>query len=212
MRPPPISSTRGAGSPKQEDMEEMTSLNDLNSSKTSIKSYDTKSMNDRADSNGVLSIVKNGRFALYLLSYFLVSAGISSVYMHFQAYAVSSGIDRHQSNYLITAIGVAGVLGRCSSGFILYFIKVSSLTMYIMYLMLTGLVTVTLPAYGVTYTGCMAFAVSFGFFGNAYQTFCGPITVEFVGTGNLPMAFGIAMMVGGTSYLLAPPLTGRELE
>ena len=155
-------------------------------------------------------LFRNVRFILYCTSYFFVCAGISSVYMHLQAFAVSSGVERHQSNLLITIMGFGGVISRASSGFILHRCEFSNIVMFTVCMFVSGIAAIFLPLYGSTYSGFVVFAVVFGCFGNIYQTFCGPITIHLVGIDDFPVAYGVLLMTGGTSYLLSPPLTGID--
>ena len=150
----------------------------------------------------------NVRFAIFCVSFFCASAGVSSVYMHLQAFAVTSGIDKHKSNMLVSVIGVSSIVGRAASGFIVHFLKLPTLAIYILYMALAGAATVLLPLYGHEYAHLAVFSAIFGMCGTSYNAFTMPITIQLVGVQRLEMAFGVLMLFCGISYLLGPPITG----
>ena len=160
------------------------------------------------DKTSCLKLLTNRRFVMYCICYFTACSSVSSIYMHFQAYAFLAGIERHDSNLLATIMGVGVILGRFTSGFIIYCCNLSSIALYVVYAIIAGFVTVTLPFYATEYTGFLIYSVIFGYFGSVYQTFSGPLTQKFVGVENLAVAYGIVLTIGGVSYLLSPPLTG----
>ena len=196
----------------KEECVEMVNLNHFEDKKDIVISKSGRNKRSTIGESiySYLILFRNKKFSLYCISYFGACAGVASVYMHLQAFAVQSGIDRHRTNHFVTVMGLGGVIGRFSSGFLLRICKLSNLVMYIIYMVIAGTATCTLPFYATDYIGFMVFSSIFGYFGNLYQVFCGPLTQKFVGVENLAIAFGILLLIGGTSYLLSPPLTGKD--
>ena len=104
-------------------------------------------------STTVFRLMKNTKFLLYCLSYFFVCAGLSSVYMHLIAFSAHTGVGQYESNYLVTIMGITGIIGRATSGFTLYYFKIRTINMYIAYMATAGIATVCLPTYCINFTG-----------------------------------------------------------
>ena len=167
---------------------------------------------DDKDEKQKSNLFSNVRYLLFCSSFFCATGALSSVYTHLQASATNAGISRQNVNMLITMVGIGGIIGRLSSGFIIYFTNLSCISLYILYTAIAGIATILLPLYGHSYIKLVIFASIFGFCGTSYNVFTAPIAIKLVGIEELPMAYGFMAFIGGISFLLGPPLTGKSTK
>ena len=148
------------------------------------------------------------KFVIFCASIFISSLGLSSVYLHLPAFAISKGATKDEASFLISIIGGLSIMSRLFTGVAGNDKNIDNVILYIGTFGIAGIVTLLFPLVGDAYWGRISYSVFFGFYGSCFNVLLAPITVELVGLTFLTTAFGIEMVVCGLGYLLGPPLAG----
>ncbi|XP_076471020.1 monocarboxylate transporter 12-like isoform X2 [Babylonia areolata] len=142
------------------------------------------------------------------LNQMMMTAGFTTSFNFFPAYAESVGVSFEDLPYLYTAYGIGLLLARVAGG-ILFTLFPNLLLKGLFFVELVfSLAEGFLPLYGISFqslfaeriVSCLAYGPS--------MFLVGPLLVQHMGPKNLPMAFGIVMLCCGVGSIAGPPIAG----
>ncbi|KAK2154328.1 hypothetical protein LSH36_271g07064 [Paralvinella palmiformis] len=149
------------------------------------------------------------RFIVFCLSIFLSGLGLSTVYLHLPAFAISKGSSKEEASLYVSVIGGVSIMSRIFTGLAGNDKNIDNVVLYLGTFGIAGICTLLFPYVGAVYWGRVVFSVAFGFYGSCFNVLLTPITIEIVGLSFLTTAFGAEMVLCGLGYLLGPPLAGN---
>lgn len=168
----------------------------------------------RCSSDGIVFLSRHEdglavcRFVIFCCSIFLAGLGLSTVYLHLPAYAISKGASKEEASLYVSIIGGLSITSRIFTGLAGNDKNIDNIVLYLGTFGIAGVFTLLFPQVGHIYWGRVVFSVAFGYYGSCFNVLLTPITVELVGLTFLTTAFGVLMVLCGTGYLLGPPLAG----
>ncbi|KAG1686316.1 Monocarboxylate transporter 14 [Nymphon striatum] len=158
-----------------------------------------------------LDLLKNPLILLIVTSSSLAMLGFFVPYVYIPKNAENKGIDPSLSVYLISVIGIANTFGRLMCGIMADKISNSSLILYTLSLILSGISLLIYPLAN-SMAGMAALCALFGFFISAYITLTPAILIDILGISKLPTAFGIVCLFRGIFSIIGPPAAGAVFD
>lgn len=147
-------------------------------------------------------------FFILAANLFLVDVGLSCVYVHFPAFAISQGTSSSKASYLIIAMGLGNIICWLLMGVMINGIKSRTFYIYIFSCLLAGIVSFVCPMICQYYDGQIIFAFLFSLFGNSYIALMYPLMEDLFGLQGKNRALGVGSVVCGMGMLVGPPLGG----
>ena len=142
------------------------------------------------------------------LCMFCYCFGTYVIFLHFPNYSVHQGSTTVQASFLVSVIGVLGVIGRVLTGITANNEKIDDILLYAGAMGVVGLATLLLPLYSGSYAGQAAYSAIFGLYFGCCYVLTGSVNIKFVGVEGMPIATGIEFFCGGIGSLVGPVLAG----
>ena len=155
-----------------------------------------------------LPVFKNKNFLVLCLNNCLFLFGLSIVYVHLCAYAMSLGYSADQAAMLFSGLGVANFLGRIVFGLLAHIPQISSISLYTVAFFLTGILTVLCSCL-VSYASLMIYAVLFGFLSASLGTLLSQLILDFVGLEQVASGYGYILVFEALGTLPGAPVAGK---
>lgn len=152
-----------------------------------------------------LSLLFDPIFVLFSVSNFLTSIGFYIPYVYTVAMSEELGVTN--SEYLISIIGGANLVGRIVLGFISDKPWVNRLLAYNLCLTIAGIST-AMSVLCWEFWGLAMYATTFGFTIGAYVGLTSVVLVDLLGLEKLTNAFGLLLLFQGIASLIGPPFAG----
>ena len=152
---------------------------------------------------------KKKGYLMLCFNNFLWCCGISVLYLHLTALAESEGIDSDRSAYLLSALGIANLIGRFAYGFIAHHPKINIIVLYGVSFCVAGLF-VCLTPFCKTFAGIMSAAVLFGLFSGCFGTLLVSILIQILGLRRFANGYGCLLLFEAAGQLIGGPLAGKH--
>ena len=155
-------------------------------------------------------LMTNKRFIFLASSCVLSLFGVSVFSSHMPAYAVTeAGLDAFQVPPLLSAMGLAGFLSRIILGFLMKSPRVSTLSLFILFNLLGGVVVACIPA-TKTFAGMFVLSSLFGVSFAANGPVLSRLLIIYTRLELFPIAYGYAMIACGFGFILGAPCAGKN--
>ncbi len=140
----------------------------------------------------------------------LFTFGMSVVYTHISAYAHSMQLGMHSGDVMISALGVANLLGRIGLGIFgqLDFVDVPLLFMASYFI--AGLAIVVCGMW-ITLPGVAISVITFGFFSGAFGPLLSEVACIIVGVARFNHGYGYLMLFMALGTALGAPAAGEYI-
>ena len=153
-------------------------------------------------------LLRNPKFALFLVHTVLVSIGFAIIFVHMGAFTITKGISEDKAAILYSMLGVGSTTARSLSGLLAQVKCIGPKKLHFTGISLLGTTTLLFPL-GKTYLMFGASATCIGIFHAANGGLPVVITVELVGVDNLATAFGYVSIACGIGSVLGGPFSGE---
>ncbi|KAJ2951046.1 hypothetical protein O0L34_g5422 [Tuta absoluta] len=150
------------------------------------------------------SLFKSPTFVLLALSGFFTMLGFFVPYQYVTSRAKENGIDKDQAVFLISAIGIANIVGRIACGLVSSMPKISPLWLYNIALSIGGIVTM-FSGYCFNVYFQYGYAAIFGLAVASFASLRSILCVEYIGLERLTNCFGLFLLFQGFGALLGVP-------
>ncbi|KAG9346379.1 hypothetical protein JZ751_006690 [Albula glossodonta] len=157
-----------------------------------------------------LSLLGERAFITYSLAITFFNAGYFVPYVHLVAHSRHSGFPEYQAAFVISATGVADLVGRVASGWLSDLGRLRLLHMLSVWTGLTGLFIVLLPVGSLegSYIGLLLISLAYGFCAGAMTPLVFSVVPEIVSMQRLLGALGLLQLIESLGGLLGAPLSG----
>ncbi|CAD5122174.1 DgyrCDS10620 [Dimorphilus gyrociliatus] len=152
-------------------------------------------------------LLLNIPFMLFCISSFLCAIGFFVPSTYLPDYAISKGISRRKSAFLLSLFGIFNTLGRIVCGLISDNSKVDPLQIYYLALIAGGCTTMFV-SFMVAYWQLCIYAAIYGITIAIYVSLCAIIIIDLLGLEKLSNAFGFLNMFRGFSTFIGVPTAG----
>ena len=142
---------------------------------------------------------------------FCYCLGIHLIFLHFPNYVVHQGSTTAQASFLVSVIGILGVLGRVLAGIAANHEKIDDILLYAGAIWIVGLATVFIPFYSGAYAGQAAYAAILGLYFGCCYVLIGSVNITIAGVEGMHIAAGIEFFCGGIGSVAGPVLAGMCL-
>lgn len=154
-----------------------------------------------------LQMFKSTKYLILGVNNLLFIFALSIVYVHLPAFAELRDISKDSAAMLISAIGIANLVGRILFGFLAKVPHLTSLRLYTAATLVTGAVILCFPA-ATSYSTLLAVAVAFGLTSAFIGTLLPQVISDFVTVELVPSGYGYILMFEAAGNLLGPPTAG----
>jgi predicted MFS family arabinose efflux permease len=156
-----------------------------------------------------LGMFKNLNYVMMICHAFLLTCGLSIIYVHITAFAEERiGLTKNESYLVISLLGVFNVVGRIAQGVGGQNEKVDILTLYLGCLFLSGVFAATYPTTR-SFAGVLGFSSVIGFLIAPYGGLILIVLQQFVGLRLLTAAYGYVMLSSAFGFSLGAPMAGK---
>ncbi|XP_058256044.1 monocarboxylate transporter 12-B [Hemibagrus wyckioides] len=152
-------------------------------------------------------------FLLIAVSFLFLAFGCNVPLVYQVPYSLSLDISHHQAVLLMSILGVMGIVGNISFGWISdrkclrMFREVTFLTT----VGFEGLICLFMPLLR-SFSTLVIFSVIYGFFDGACMALIPVVTCDIVGSTHLSSALGVVGFLHAIPYLISPPIAGWLLD
>ncbi|XP_049872732.1 monocarboxylate transporter 3 [Pectinophora gossypiella] len=158
-----------------------------------------------------VSLFKSPTFNILAISGFFTMLGFFVPYMYCKKRAEENGMSEHSAVLLVSAIGIANIVGRIACGLVSSMPKVSPLWLNNIALSAGGIATM-FSGYCFDevfqYTYCVVFGLAVACFASLRSI----LVVEYIGLEQLTNCFGLFLLFQGFGALLGAPIAGALMD
>ena len=147
-------------------------------------------------------------FVAWCINLLLIVNGLSCIYLHFPAYAVSMGTSPDKAALLVMVMGLGNMAIRLILGFLTNNSKIGTFIAYIVTGFIAAIFLFAGPYISTSFVGQVFFACFFAAFGNGYSGLMGPVAIDMFGLEIFNLTFGIGMTLCGVGFIIGPPIAG----
>ena len=142
-------------------------------------------------------VFKNKNFTALCLNQIFVIIGISIVYVHLAAYAMSIGYNTRQSATLITATGISNLVGRIAFGFLGHLPWTTPIKLYAFGILVSG-TAIGITPFLQSYPGLIVCSSLFGLFTGTFGTQLPQVSNKYL--KNISFSFKLDNTIKDTSH------------
>ncbi|XP_028820865.1 monocarboxylate transporter 13-like [Denticeps clupeoides] len=164
----------------------------------------------RVSMNFELPLLTQRPFLTYALAVTLFNSGYFVPYVHLVAHSRHEGFSEYQAAFVMSATGVADIIGRVVAGWASDLGRVWLPRMLTVWSGLVGVFLVLLPlgSLGGSYAGLMAISLAYGFCSGGMTPLVFAAVPEIVGMDRTLGALGLLHLIESLGGLLGAPLSG----
>ncbi|KAJ8416626.1 hypothetical protein AAFF_G00325040 [Aldrovandia affinis] len=157
-----------------------------------------------------LSLLGKRAFLTYVLAITLFNFGYFVPYVHLVAHSRHLGFSEYQAAFIISATGVADLVGRVGSGWLSDLGRLRLAHLLSVWTGLTGLFMLLLSMGSLegSYAGLLAISLAYGFCAGAMTPLVFSLVPEIVGMHRMLGALGLLQLIESLGGLLGAPLSG----
>ncbi|KAM4730170.1 monocarboxylate transporter 12-B-like [Anableps anableps] len=155
--------------------------------------------------------LKIPRFLVLSVSFVFLAFGCSVPVVYLIPYALSVGVEHQHAAFLMSIIGVSGIVGNITFGWITdrTCLKRYHMLSYMVAISMEGLCCMFLPLLH-SFFSLVPFSVLYGYFDGAYVALIPVVTSDTVGSTHLASALGVVYFLHAIPYLVSPPTGGTK--
>ena len=150
-------------------------------------------------------------FWLLMFNCFLYTFGMSVVYTHVAAYALSMQLGHQSGKVIISSLGISNLLGRILLGVLAHVNHVDVLYLFLGSYLMAGLAIVVSGVW-TSFVGVVAAMVTFGFFSGAFGPLLCEVTCNIAGVERFNHAYGYLMALMAVGTTLGAPCAGKPVH
>ncbi|XP_045498925.1 monocarboxylate transporter 2 isoform X2 [Colias croceus] len=158
-----------------------------------------------------VSLFRSLTFNILAISGFFTMLGFFVPYMYVAQRAKDNGIDKDTSILLVSAIGIANIVGRVACGLVSSMPKVSPLWLNNIALSAGGIATMISGLYyhdAYQFAYCAIFGLAVACFASLRSI----LVVEYIGLEQLTNCFGLFLLFQGLGAVLGAPIAGALMD
>nr|XP_002739231.1 PREDICTED: monocarboxylate transporter 12-like [Saccoglossus kowalevskii] len=139
---------------------------------------------------------------------FIMGFGYYAIIVHLLPRAVAAGIEIHSAAYLVSAMGVASLVGRLTHAWLLHTVSVvTGLQLCVSAMVVCGLATLIVCS-ATTFEPMIIYCVVLGLSSGTFLPVIPVVVREMLGSDQLGAGFGLANFFMGIGGVLGPPVAG----
>ncbi|XP_036449573.1 monocarboxylate transporter 12-B [Colossoma macropomum] len=148
-------------------------------------------------------------FLLLSVSFLFLAFGCSVPFVYLVPYSLSIGVGHQQAALLMSVLGVMGIVGNITFGWISdrKCLRTYRIVSYLLAVGLEGLGCLFVPLLR-NFSLLVPFALFYGYFDGAYVALLPVVTSDTVGPTYLSSALGVVCFLHAIPYLISPPIAG----
>ncbi|XP_067092989.1 monocarboxylate transporter 12-B [Osmerus mordax] len=148
-------------------------------------------------------------FLLLSVSFLFLAYGCSVPFVYLVPYAISVGVDHQQAAFLMSILGIVGIVGNITFGWLTdrKCLKKYRTVSYMVAVGMEGLCCLFLPLLH-SFALLVPFSMLYGYFDGAYVALIPVVTSDVVGSTYLTSALGVVYFLHAIPYLISPPIGG----
>ncbi|XP_016377703.1 monocarboxylate transporter 12-B-like [Sinocyclocheilus rhinocerous] len=148
-------------------------------------------------------------FLLLLVSFLFLAYGCSVPFVYLVPYSLSAGVSPQQAALLMSILGVSGIVGTITFGWIAdrKCLRPYRVVSYMLAVGSEGLSCLFLPLLNV-FSLLVPFSLVYGYFDGAYVALIPVVTSDTVSSTHLTSALGVVYFLHAIPYLISPPIGG----
>ncbi|KAI4875273.1 hypothetical protein NFI96_002865 [Prochilodus magdalenae] len=168
-------------------------------------------------------------FLLLSVSFLFLAFGCSVPFVYLVPYSLSIGVVHQQAALLMSVLGVMGIVGNITFGWIsdrkcasktctnnlssfeLWCLRTYRMVSYLLAVGLEGLGCLFVPLLR-NFSLLVPFALFYGYFDGAYVALLPVVTSDTVGPAYLSSALGVVCFLHAIPYLISPPIAGLLVD
>ncbi len=161
-------------------------------------------------SSKMISLVRNCRFMLFLVSILLRGFANYAADVHFASICVSNGLSKQDATFLLSLMGICGTVARLSHGILIDRGFITPLHLLSLALFIGGAVCVFIAIY----TSFVTLVIFVTIFGTVSSVFCAIVPVairQILPVDQVKNGYALNMTVACTGGLLGIPFIGEYL-
>uniref|UniRef100_A0A3B1K148 Solute carrier family 16 member 12 n=1 Tax=Astyanax mexicanus TaxID=7994 RepID=A0A3B1K148_ASTMX len=148
-------------------------------------------------------------FLLLSVSFLFLAFGCSVPFVYLVPYSLSIGVSHQQAALLMSFLGVMGIVGNITFGWISdrRCLRAYRIVSYLLAVGLEGLSCLFVPLLW-NFSLLLPFSLFYGYFDGAYVALLPVVTSDTVGPTYLSSALGVVCFLHAIPYLISPPIAG----
>ncbi|KAG9268396.1 hypothetical protein AMEX_G17368 [Astyanax mexicanus] len=148
-------------------------------------------------------------FLLLSVSFLFLAFGCSVPFVYLVPYSLSIGVSHQQAALLMSLLGVMGIVGNITFGWISdrRCLRAYRIVSYLLAVGLEGLGCLFVPLLW-NFSLLVPFSLFYGYFDGAYVALLPVVTSDTVGPTYLSSALGVVYFLHAIPYLISPPIAG----
>uniref|UniRef100_A0A8C2C9Y3 Solute carrier family 16 member 12a n=1 Tax=Cyprinus carpio TaxID=7962 RepID=A0A8C2C9Y3_CYPCA len=148
-------------------------------------------------------------FLLLLVSFLFLAYGCSVPFVYLVPYSLSAGVSPQQAALLMSILGVSGIVGTITFGWIAdrKCLRPYRVVSYMLAVGSEGLSCLFLPLLN-GFSLLVPFSLIYGYFDGAYVALIPVVTSDTVSSSHLTSALGVVYFLHAIPYLISPPIGG----
>ncbi|XP_056120258.1 monocarboxylate transporter 12 [Rhinichthys klamathensis goyatoka] len=148
-------------------------------------------------------------FLLLLVSFLFLAYGCSVPFVYLVPYSLSAGVSPQQAALLMSILGVSGIVGTITFGWIAdrKCLRPYRVVSYMLAVGSEGLSCLFLPLLS-GFSLLVPFSLIYGYFDGAYVALIPVVTSDTVSSTQLTSALGVVYFLHAIPYLISPPIGG----
>ncbi|XDV43162.1 hypothetical protein PO909_011685 [Leuciscus waleckii] len=152
-------------------------------------------------------------FLLLLVSFLFLAYGCSVPFVYLVPYSLSAGVSPQQAALLMSILGVSGIVGTITFGWIAdrKCLRPYRVVSYMLAVGSEGLSCLFLPLLS-GFSLLVPFSLIYGYFDGAYVALIPVVTSDTVSSTQLTSALGVVYFLHAIPYLISPPIGGWLLD
>ncbi|XP_014010476.1 monocarboxylate transporter 12-B [Salmo salar] len=148
-------------------------------------------------------------FMLLSVSFLFLAYGCSVPFAYLVPYALSVGVEHQQAAFLMSILGVTGIVGNITFSWLTdrKCVKKYRKVSFMFAVGMEGLSCLLIPLLR-SFTLLVPFSMLYGYFDGAYSALIPVVTSDLVGSSYLSSALGVVNFLHAIPYLVSPPIGG----
>ncbi|XP_064621088.1 uncharacterized protein LOC135483943 [Lineus longissimus] len=152
-------------------------------------------------------LLKRREFLCLCFGYFTTMFFATTVFHHLPSYAYTLGVPADQASMLLSAVGIASIVGRLFFSFCGQHPRVSVSIAYTIAFICAGILTFICPMLH-SFVALLVYGPAFGFFVSPITGYMTDQVIATVGVQHLVAGIGYVMAFAGCGILIGPPSAG----